>query len=137
MQQSKLFNPSCDPTGVHAKGEQNPVPFCNGWTSGYISAWHPGWTNGYIESWKRNNPPPKRTISSCTQCGSKLTPIIRYINGTNDGGQAALGNIQNGSPFNPACDPTSAHAGDIQHTTFYCNGWTDGYISVWNDKHKT
>jgi hypothetical protein len=69
-------------------------------------------------------------------CGSKLKPITRYIDGTNDGGQAALNGIQSGRTFNPACDPSSAHAGDRQHTTFYCNGWTDGYISVWNDRHK-
>ena len=139
MQNGKLFNPSCDPTGAHAKGGQNPTSFCNGWTGGYILAWknkHPGWTNGYIESWKRNNPPANGTILSCVQCGSKLKPITRYINGTNDGGQAALSSIQGGIPFNPACDPAAAHAGDRQHTTFYCNGWTDGYISVWNDKNK-
>ena len=139
VQKGNLFNPSCDPAGIHAKGGQNLVTFCNGWTGGYISAWnskHPGWTNGYIVSWQRNNPPPNGTLLSCAQCGSKLTPIIRYINGTNDGQTAAQYDIQVGKKFNPACDPSSAHAGDQQHTTYYCNGWTDGYISAWNDKYK-
>jgi Caspase domain len=138
MQIGRLFNPACDPTGVHASGGQHPTPYCNGWTSGYISAWndkHPGWTSGYISAWKPNNPPANGTILSCQQCGSKLKPIIRYINGSNDGGQAALSNIQNGNPFNPACDPTRSHTSDGLHTTEYCNGWTNGYISAWNTKH--
>jgi caspase domain-containing protein len=136
-QNGKLFNPSCDPTGVHASGGQHPTPFCTGWTSGYISEWkskHPSWSSGNITSWKPNNPPASGTVLSCTQCGSKLKPIVRFINGTNDGGQAALNTIQNRGQFDPACDPTHAHTTDGLHTTEYCNGWTSGYIYSWNTK---
>jgi len=96
---------------------------------------HPGWTNGYISAWQPNRPPANGSVLSCQQCGSKLKPIIRYINGSNDGSQAAISNIQAATPFNPACDPTAAHTSDGLHTTHYCNGWTTGYISTWNAKH--
>jgi hypothetical protein len=75
------------------------------------------------------------TTLSCQQCGSKLKPIIRYINGSNDGSQAAISNIQAALPFNPAWDPAAAHTSDGLHTTHYCNGWTNGYISTWNTRH--
>jgi hypothetical protein len=136
-QKGNLFNPSCDPTGIHASGGQHPTPFCLGWTSGYISEWknkHPDWDSGNITSWKPNNPPASGTVLSCTQCGSKLKPIVRFINGTNDGGQAALNAIQNKGQFDPACDPMRAHTSDGLHTTEYCNGWTSGYIYSWNTK---
>jgi hypothetical protein len=138
MQNGASFNPACDPTGAHAIGGQHPTPFCTGWTGGYISAWnskHPGWTSGYISSWKSNRPPANSTVLSCTQCGSTLKPIIRFINGTNGGGQAALNTIQGGKQFNPACDPTGSHTSDGLHATEYCNGWTDGYIAAWNTFH--
>jgi hypothetical protein len=136
-QNGRLFNPSCDPTGVYASGGQHPTPFCTGWTSGYISEWkskHPGWNSENIISWKPNNPPANGTILSCTECGSNLKPIVRFINGTNDGGQAALDTLRNKGQFDPACDPTHAHTSDGLHTTEYCNGWTSGYIYSWNTK---
>jgi hypothetical protein len=136
-QNGRLFNPSCDPTGVHASGGQHPTPFCSGWTSGYISEWknkHPDWNSGNITSWKPNNPPDNRTVVPCTQCASKLKPIVRFVNGTNDGGQAALDTLQNNGQFDPACDPTRAHTSDGLHTTVYCNGWTSGYIYSWTTK---
>ena len=123
MQNEGSFNSSCDPTGAHASGGQHPTPYCTGWTSGYIS------------SWKPNSSPANSTVLSCTQCGSKLKPIIRFINGTNDGGEAPLNSIQNRDQFNPACDPTRSHTSDGLHTTGYCNGWTNGYISAWNTNH--
>ena len=57
----------------------------------------------------------------------------RASDGFNDGSQAALSDKQNGNSFNPACDPTGAHTSDGQHTTTYCNAWTNGYTSAWND----
>jgi hypothetical protein len=138
MQNGRLFNPSCDPTGAHTVGGQHPTAFCTGWTTSYISTWnakHPGWTNGYISAWQPNRPPANGSVLSCQQCGSKLKPIIRYINGSNDGSQTAISNIQAAMPFNPACDPTASHTSDRLHTTHYCNGWTTGYISTWNAKH--
>jgi hypothetical protein len=138
MQNGRLFNPSCDPIGAHTVGGQHPTAYCTGWTTSYISTWnakHPGWTNGYIPAWQPNRPPANGSVLSCQQCGSKLKPIIRYINGSNDGSQAAISNIQAAMSFNPACDPTAAHTSDGIHTTHYCNGWTTGYISTWNAKH--
>ncbi|NAL78155.1 hypothetical protein [Nitrososphaera sp. AFS] len=47
----------------------------------------------------------------------------------------AISDSKAGSPFNPGCDPTSAHSSDRLHTTAYCNGWTNGYITEWNIYH--
>src|SRR5947208_14595858 len=57
----------------------------------------------------------------------------RASDGFNDGSQAALSDKQNGNSYNPACDPTGAQTSDGQHTTTYCNAWTNGYTSAWND----
>jgi hypothetical protein len=48
-QNRRLFNPSCDPTGVHASGGQHPTSFCIGWTSGYISEWKRSILVGIVE----------------------------------------------------------------------------------------
>jgi hypothetical protein len=81
------------------------------------------------------HPPANGSVLSCQQCATRLKPVIRYINGSNDGIQAAVSNVQDGKPFNPACDPSHSHTSDGLHTTVYCNGWTNGYISAWNAKH--
>jgi hypothetical protein len=116
-----------------------PTLICNSWTDGYISEWntkYPGWTDGYISEWKPSPAPPYGKKLSCQGCAiHNLAPITRYINGTTDGTEAALSDIQRGTEFNPACDPTGSHASDLQHTTEYCNGWTNGYISAWNYEH--
>lgn len=67
---------------------------------------------------------------SCQGCETQsLTPITRYINGTTDGSNAALSDIQDGKQFNPGCDPTNSHArGDGRHRT-------NGYISAWDSEH--
>jgi hypothetical protein len=85
MKNGSLFNPACDPTGVHASGGQHPTAYCTAWTNGYISSWnanHPGWTNGYIYAWKPYHPPANGSLLSCQQCATRLKPIIRYINGS-------------------------------------------------------
>jgi len=123
MRNGSLFNPACDPTGAHTIGGQHPTAYCT------------AWTNGYIYAWKPYHPPANGSVLSCQQCAKRLKPIIRYINGSNDGIQAAVSNVQDGKPFSPACDPTHSHTSDGLHTTVYCNGWTNGYISAWNAKH--
>ncbi len=50
---------------------------------------------------------------------------------TDDGSNAARTDIT----FNPACDPNSLHTSDGQHTAFYCNGCSDGYVTTWNNLH--
>jgi hypothetical protein len=60
-----------------------------------------------------------------------LSDNQRYNDGFNDGSNAARADRENGSQFNPACDPTGAHTSDGQHTTIYCSGWSDGYTSAW------
>jgi len=55
----------------------------------------------------------------------------RSRDGFNDGRNAARTELK----FNPACDPTGAHTIDGQHTSTYCNAWSDGYISTWNSLH--
>jgi hypothetical protein len=52
--------------------------------------------------------------------------VERYAAGINDGGQTALSDMENGSSFNPACDPRSTYSSDALHTTIYCNGLTRG-----------
>lgn len=50
-----------------------------------------------------------------------------------DGGVVARLDLQNGNPFNPACDPTGAFASSNgQHSTTFCSGWTRGYMESWN-----
>jgi hypothetical protein len=60
----------------------------------------------------------------------------RSSDGFNDGSQAAQSDKQNGNQFNPACYPNGLHKSDGQHTTFYCNGWAQGYTSTWNGVHQ-
>jgi hypothetical protein len=55
----------------------------------------------------------------------------RASDGFNDGSNAA----RSDTSFNPACDPTGAHTSDGQHTSTYCNAWTSGYTSTWNNLH--
>jgi hypothetical protein len=31
--------------------------------------------------------------------------------------------------------PQGIHTSDEEHTTEYCNGWNNGYISAWNVKY--
>jgi hypothetical protein len=75
IQNGRLFNPSCDPTGAHTVGGQHPTAYCTGWTTSYISTWnakHPGWTNGYISEWQPNRPPANGSVLS--QYPSNNTP---------------------------------------------------------------
>ena len=55
----------------------------------------------------------------------------RASDGFNDGSNAARTDVT----FDPACDPTGAHTSDGQHTSTYCNAWSNGYISTWNSLH--
>lgn len=58
---------------------------------------------------------------------SSETPQQRAGSGTSDGQAAGLVDRTN-NKFNPACDPTGSHTSDGQHTTYYCNAWTAGYL---------
>jgi hypothetical protein len=55
----------------------------------------------------------------------------RSSDGFNDGSNAARTDVT----FNPACDPNSLHTSDGQHTATYCNAWTQGYTTTWNNLH--
>lgn len=57
----------------------------------------------------------------------------RSHDGFNEGSQAARQDIS----FNPACDPGGKFTNDGQHTSTYCNAWSDGYTSTWNSIHQT
>lgn len=54
-----------------------------------------------------------------------------YDNGFRDGTQQGETDLQDGSSFNPACDPNGLHTSDGPRTTLYCKGWTDGYTSTY------
>ncbi len=55
----------------------------------------------------------------------------RASDGFREGSDAATTD----SSYNPACDPTGQFTSDGQHTSTYCNAWTDGYTSTWNSIH--
>lgn len=60
-----------------------------------------------------------------------LSDSKRYNDGYNNGYSAAL---QDNS-YDPTCDPHGQYTSDGQHTTYYCNGWADGYQQGWNNKN--
>lgn len=69
-------------------------------------------------------------FSSETGSGlSAETPEQRAGSGTMDGQAAGVLDKQAGR-YNPACDPTGSHTSDGQHTTYYCNAWTSGYLQA-------
>jgi hypothetical protein len=62
-----------------------------------------------------------------------LSDTQRYNDGFSNGAQAAATDKQQGNPFNSVCDPTGRYTSGGGHTTFYCNGWVNGYTSAWNN----
>ena len=56
----------------------------------------------------------------------------RADDGFNDGSNAA----RTDTTFNPACDPLGQPTSDGQHTTIYCNAWSQGYTQTWNQLHQ-
>lgn len=71
---------------------------------------------------------PKFFSSESTGLSSE-TPQQRAGSGTSDGQAAGTVDKTKGA-FNPACDPTGSHTTDGQHTTYYCNAWTAGYLQA-------
>jgi hypothetical protein len=57
----------------------------------------------------------------------------RSHDGFNDGTNAARTDVT----FNPACDPQGLHTSDGQHSSTYCNAWSNGYTTTWNSIHQT
>ncbi len=60
-----------------------------------------------------------------------LSDSQRYNDGYNNGYSAAL---QDNS-YDSTCDPHGQYTSDGQHTTYYCNGWANGYQDGWNNKN--
>jgi hypothetical protein len=56
----------------------------------------------------------------------------RANDGFDDGSNAA----RMDTVFNPACDALGEHTSDGQHTTIYCNAWSQGYTQTWNQLHQ-
>ena len=75
IQDSKLFDPTCDPTSSHASDELHTTEYCNGWTNEYIITWNAKHSNIPL--------PPTPSSGTCkivsnntVECTSKF----KYIN---------------------------------------------------------
>jgi Bacterial Ig domain len=61
----------------------------------------------------------------------QLIDCSSYHDGFKDGTQQGETDLQDGSSFNPACNPNGLHTSDGPRTTVYCKGWSDGYKFVY------